>query len=59
MRFNPDQAKPVKEVTFLRKSNKIVHLPLYFNNATDKLTHTQKILGHGHVFYYQPSNASF
>ena len=29
----------------MRKNNKIVHLPLYLNNATVKLTHTQKHLG--------------
>ena len=29
----------------MRKNNKIVHLALYLNNATVKLTHTQKHLG--------------
>ena len=45
MSFNPDQAKQGQEVIFLWKSNKIIHPPLYFNNAAVKLTHTQKHLG--------------
>ena len=45
MPFNPDRAKQAHKVIFFRKTNKIVHPPLYFNNATFKLTDTQKHLG--------------
>ena len=45
MSFNPDRAKQAHKVIFSRKTNKIVHSPLYFNNPTVKLTHTQKQLG--------------
>ena len=44
MSLNPDRVKLAQEVIFLRKTNKIVHPPLYFNNATVKLTYTQKHL---------------
>ena len=45
MYFNPDSAKHAQEVAFLRKTNKDAHPPLYFNNATVKLTHPQKHVG--------------
>ena len=44
MSFNPDQAKQAQEVAFSKKNDKIIHPPLYFNNANVKLTHTQKQL---------------
>ena len=34
-----------QEVIFWRKANKIVHPPLYFNNATVKFFPTQKLCG--------------
>ena len=45
MSFNPDSAKHAQEDVFLRKTNKDAHPPLYFNNATVKLTHPQKHVG--------------
>ena len=45
MSLNPDQAKWAKEVIFSRKTNKIIHTPFYFKNATVKLTHAEKHLG--------------
>ena len=45
MSFNPDSAKHAQEDAFLRKTNKDAHPPLYFNNATVKLTHPQKHVG--------------
>ena len=44
MSFNADPAKQDQEVILSRKTNKIVHPPLYVNNATVKLTHAQKHL---------------
>ena len=44
--FNADQAKQVQDVTFSRKTNNIVHPPLYFSNATVTLTETQKTPHH-------------
>ena len=35
----------MQEVIFSRKTSKIVHPPLYFNNATVTLKHTQKLFG--------------
>ena len=46
MSFNPDQAKQVQDVIFSRKTNNIFHPPLYFNNATITLTHTQNTPQH-------------
>ena len=43
--FNPDRTKQVEEVVFSRKTIKIIDPTLYFNNATVKLTRTQKHLG--------------
>ena len=45
MSFNTDRAKETEEIIFSGKTNKIIHPPLYFNNATVKLTHTQKHRG--------------
>ena len=45
MSLNPDQAKWAKKVIFSRKTNKIIHTPFYFKNATVKLTHAEKHLG--------------
>ena len=47
MSLNPNQAKQAQaqEVIFSWKTNKIIHPSLYFNNATVKVTHTQKHLG--------------
>ena len=45
MSFNLDRAKQAQEVIFSRKTNKVKHLPLYFNNVTVKLTYAQKHLG--------------
>ena len=45
MSFNLDRAKQAQEVIFSRKTNKVTHLPLYFNNVTVKLTYAQKHLG--------------
>ena len=42
MPFTPDRAKQAQEAIFSRKTNTIIHLPFHFNNATVKLTHTQK-----------------
>ena len=39
--FNPNQAKQSQEAMFSRKTNKIVHPPLYFNNVTVNLTYTE------------------
>ena len=36
MTFNPGQTKQAQELTFSRKTNKIVLPPLSFNNATVK-----------------------
>ena len=36
--------KQAQEVIFSRKANKIIHSPLYINNATVKLTHAQNHL---------------
>ena len=44
MSFNPDRAKQAQEVIFSRKANKIIHSPLYINNATVKLAHAQNHL---------------
>ena len=38
MPFNPDQTKQIHKVIFSRKTNKIVHSPLYFNNETNTCT---------------------
>ena len=43
--LNPDRAKQAQEVTFLRKNNKIIHPPLYFDHVNVKLVYTQKNLG--------------
>ena len=40
--FDLELAKEVEEVIFWRNSHKITHSPLYFNNATFKLAHTQR-----------------
>ena len=40
MSLNLDRAKQAHEVTFLRKCNKIIHRPLYFDNITVKLRRT-------------------
>ena len=45
MSLNPDLAKQAQEVILSRKTNKIVHLPIYFNSVIFKLTHTQKHVG--------------
>ena len=45
MSFNPGRVKQAQEVILSRKTNKITHPPLYFNNTTVKLTHAQKHLG--------------
>ena len=34
MSFNLDRAKQAQEVLFSRKTNKVTHLTLYFNNVT-------------------------
>ena len=39
VKCNPDQAKQEQEAIFLRKTNKIAHPPLYFNNIIVNLTH--------------------
>ena len=36
MTFNPGQTKQAQELTFSRKTNKIVLPPLWFNNAAIK-----------------------
>ena len=36
MTFNPGQTKQAQELTFSKKTNKIVLAPLCFNNATVK-----------------------
>ena len=33
MSFNPDPSKQTREVSFSRKINKTLHLPLVFNNS--------------------------
>ena len=38
MLFNPDKAKQVQEVIFLKKTNNIIHQHLCFNNVTNILT---------------------
>ena len=38
MLFNPDKAKQVQEVIFLKKTNSIIHQHLCFNNVTNILT---------------------
>ena len=43
--FNLESAKEAEGVLFWRNSHKIIHSPLYFNNTTFKLTHTQKLPG--------------
>ena len=40
MSLNLDRAKQAHEVTFLRKCNKIIDRPLYFDNITVKLRRT-------------------
>ena len=48
MSFNSDQTKQPQEVIFSKttnKTNKIIHPPLYLNNATIELTHAQTHLG--------------
>ena len=45
IRFNPDPKKQAQEVIFSRKTNKIGHPRLYFNQNLVKLTSTHKHLG--------------
>ena len=45
IRFNPDPKKQAQEVIFSRKTNKISHPRLYFNQSLVKLTSTHKHLG--------------
>ena len=54
MSFNPDRTMQAQEDIFSGNTNKIVHLPLYFNNTTVKLKHTQK-----HTGFQIDSNLSF
>lgn len=44
MPFNADQAKQAPETVFSTKTNKSIHQPLYFKNATVKPTHAQRQL---------------
>ena len=44
MSFNPYQTNNGQEVIFLRKTNKVIHPPFYFNKASVKHAHTQKKL---------------
>ena len=44
-RFNPDPKKQAQEVIFSRKTNKIDHPPLYFNQNLVKSSSTHKHLG--------------
>ena len=45
MRFNPDPKKQVQETIFSRKTNKIDHPLLYFNQNLIKSSSTHKHLG--------------
>ena len=45
MRFKPDLKKQAQEVIFSRKTNKIDHPPLYFNQNLVKSSSTHKHLG--------------
>ena len=41
MSFNSDQTKQAQKVILSTKSNKSIYLPLYFSNASMKITHAK------------------
>ena len=45
MSFNPDVSKQAQEVVFSRKSHKLAHPPVFFNNVPVKRCSIQKHLG--------------
>ena len=45
MFFNPDPLKPAEEIVFSHKNTKVVHPPLYFNDAKVKSVFSHKHLG--------------
>ena len=45
MTFNPDRSKQAREIIFSRKSKKVTHPPLLFNNSNVPQVNSQTHLG--------------